>query len=267
MAALAYKVFGHPLTEAVLAPILSISAQWGYSRRDNDAAFRSVTTEVLLLNRSPYPDDLTLPFLEQVHTATASNPGRRARVYRLSRILAHLGLLENPLPLAGGLPASTYKLERERGIAPAWVEWVDRWFETSPRPRPERLYMRLDLLRTGRWLAIHHPEVNTPANFTRKLAAELVAAVNQMRIGDFSCENLNIPLKDPGRPWSATRKHGFLGVLRRCFSEAIDWGWMERRFNPQRVFATPRHLKHQIRIAPRIIENDIWANICTLSER
>ncbi len=36
---------------------------------------------------------------------------------------------------------------------------------------------------------------------------------------------------------------------------------MERRFNPQRVFATPRHLKHQMRIAPRIIEDDVWAKL------
>ena len=261
VAALAYKVFGRTVTEAALAPILEVNGRWGYSRRDNDAAFRSVTTEVLLLNKSPYPSDLTLSFLEQIHATTVPNPGRRAMVYRLSRILAHLGLIERSLPLVGGLAASTYKLERERGIAPAWVEWVDRWFETSPRPRPARLHMRLDLLRTGRWLAIHHPEVTTPADFTRELAAELVAAVNQMCIGDFSCEHLNVPLKELGKPWSATRKHGFLGALRRCFSEAIDWGWMERRFNPQRVFATPRHLKQQIRVAPRIIENDVWAKL------
>ncbi len=260
-ASLAHKVFGQERVEATLAPILAVNAQWGYSRKDNDAAFRSVTTEVLLLNRSPQPGDLTCSFLEQVHTATASNPGRRAMVYRLSRILAHLGFLEKPLPLSGGLPASTYKRERERNIAPAWVEWVDRWFETSPRPRKERLSMRLDLLRLGRWLAQHHPEVTTPANFTRELAAEIVAAVNQMTIGDFSCENLNVPLKNPGKPWSAGRKHGFLGVLRRCFNEVIDWGWMERRFNPQRVFATPRSLKHQLRIAPRTISDDIWAKL------
>lgn len=59
--------------------------------------------------------------------------------------------------------------------------------------------MRLDLLRTGRWLAIHHPEVTTPADFARELTAELVAAVNQMCIGDFSCEHLNVPLKEPGK--------------------------------------------------------------------
>ncbi len=260
MASLAFKIFGRERVEATFTPVLAVSAQWGYSRKD-EAAFRSVMAETLLLNRSPHAGDLTRPFLEQVHAAMAPMPERRAMVYRLSRILVHLGLLTSPLPLLGGLPASTYKAERERGIAPEWVAWVERWFTTTTRPLHTRLDMRRDLLRVGRWLAVHHPEVTTPAQFTRELAAELVAAANQMCIGDFSCENLNVPLKEPGKPWSATRKHGFLGVLRRCLTDAQEWGWEERRFNPQRVFATPRSLKHQIRIAPRTISDDIWAKL------
>ena len=199
--------------------------------------------------------------LEHVYAAMAPIPRRRAMVYRLSRILAHLGILDKPLPLQGGLPVSTYKRERERGIAPDWAAWAERWFTTSPRPWKERRNMHLDLLRTGRWLAVAHPEIMTPAQFTRELAAELVAAVDRMCIGDFSCEHLNVPLKDPGKPWSAVRKHAFLGVLRRCFTEAQEWGWIERRFNPQRVFATPRSIKWQLRIAPRIIADDIWAKL------
>ena len=260
MANLAFKVFGRERVEATFTPILAVNAQWGYSRKD-EAAFCSVMAETLLLNGSPHVRDLTRPFLEQVHAAMAPIPQRRAMVYRLSRILVHLGLLTSPLPLLGGLPASTYKAERERGIAPEWIAWVERWFTTTTRPLHTRLDMRRDLLRVGRWLAVHHPEVTTPAQFTRELAAELVAAANQMCIGDFSCENLNVPLKEPGKPWSATRKHGFLGVLRRCLTDAQEWGWMERRFNPQRVFATPRSLKHQIRIAPRTISDDIWAKL------
>lgn len=259
-ALLARKIFGQAVVNATFAPILAVNAQWGYSRKD-DVAFCSVIAETLLLNGSPYASDLTRPFLEQVHAAMAPIPRRRAMIYRLSRILVHLGLMTSPLPLHGGLPASTYKVERERGIAPNWVEWVERWFTTSTRPLPGRRDMRLDLLRLGRWLAVHHPEVTTPADFTRELAAEVVAAVNQMSIGDFSCENLNVPLKNPGKPWSATRKHGFLGVLRRSFSDAQEWGWIEKRFNPQRVFATPRSLKHQIRVAPRTISDELWAKL------
>src|SRR5205807_896004 len=141
-------------------------------------------------------------------------------------ILVQLGHLEKALPSQGGLPDSLYKKERERGIAPEWVEWVERWFMTTTRPSRSRSDMRRDLLRVGRWLAIYHPEVTTPAQFTRELAAELVAAANQMCVGDFSCENLNVPLKDPGKPWSAGRKHAFLGVLRRSFSDAQEWGWI-----------------------------------------
>jgi integrase len=260
LANLAFKVFGRERVETTFTPILAVNAQWGYSRKD-EADFRSVIAETLLLNRSPHVRDLTRPFLEQVHAAMAPIPRRRAMVYRLSRILVHLGFMTSPLPLLGGLPASTYKAERERGIAPEWIAWVERWFTTTTRPLHTRLDMRRDLLRVGRWLAVHHPEVTTPAQFTRELAAELVAAANQMCIGDFSCDNLNVPLIDPGKPWSATRKHAFLGVLRRCLTDAQEWGWMERRFNPQRVFATPRSLKHQIRIAPRTISDDIWAKL------
>ncbi len=223
MARLSSKVFGARVIENTFAPILAIHEQWGSSRKEIPA-FRSVIAEALLLNGSPYASDLTLAHLADVHTAMAPIPRRRAMIYCLSRILAHLGSLPQPLPHLGGLATSTYKLERERGIAPEWVAWVERWFQTSTRPMPLRRDMRLDLLRLGRWLALHHPEITILTDFTRELAAEVVAAVNEMKIGDFSCENLNVPLKDPGKPWSATRKHGFLGVLRRCFSEAIDWG-------------------------------------------
>jgi len=261
MVKLASKVFGRERLEANLAPIVEVNERWGYSQGGRVAALRSLVAEVLLLGGSPNIREITLPFLQQLYEAMEAVVPGQAMIYRLSRILVSLEILERPLALRGGLPAEKYKMERERGIVPAWVEWVERWFTTTTRPLPHRRDMRLDLLRLGRWLAQHHPEVLTPADFTRELAAEVVAAVNQMTNGEFSCENLNVPLKNPGQPWSAVRKHGFLGVLRRCFSEVIDWGWMERRFNPQRVFATPRHLKHQFRIAPRPISDDLWAKL------
>lgn len=261
MVKLGYKVFGRERLEANLAPVVRVNEQWGYSQGGRVAALRSLVAEVLLLNGSPNIREITHPFLQHLYDAMEAVVPGQAMVYRLSRILVSLDILEQPLALHGGLPAEKYKMERERGIAPEWVEWVDRWFTTTTRPLRHRRDMRLDLLRMGRWLAAHHPEVLTPANFTRELAAEVVAAVNEMTVGDFSCEFLNVPLRNPGRPWSAGRKHGFLGVLRRCFNEAIDWGWIERRFNPQRVFATPRHLKNQFRIAPRPISDDLWAKL------
>jgi integrase len=65
----------------------------------------------------------------------------------------------------------------------------------------------------------------------------------------------------PGKPWSATRKDGMLGVMRRVFADLHEWGWIERRFNAVRAFATPRAVKQQFRVAPRILEQDVWAKL------
>src|SRR5258708_12687916 len=214
MVKLASKVFGRERLEANLAAVVGVNEQWGYSQGGRVAALRSPVAEVLLLNGNPNIREITLPFLQHLYEAMEAVVPGQAMVYRLSRILVSLEILERPLALRGGLPAETYKMERERGIAPEWVEWVERWFTTTTRPLPHRRDMRLDLLRMGRWLAQHHPEVLTPANFTRELPAALVAPLNHLTIVNFTCENLNVPRKHPRRPWSAGRKHRVLGVLR-----------------------------------------------------
>jgi len=139
-ASLAYKVFGRERVEATVAPILAVNAQWGYSRKDGEAGFRSVIAETLLLNRSPLASDLTRSFLEQVHVIMAPIPRRRAMIYRLSRILVHLGLVASPLPLLGGLPASPTKLS----VSEASRQNGSRgWNAGSPPPPVLRALVRI----------------------------------------------------------------------------------------------------------------------------
>ena len=157
MVKLACKVFGRERLEANLAPVVKVNEQWGYSQGGRVASLRSLVAEVLLLNGSPNIRDITHPFLQQLYEAMEAVVPGQAMIYRLSRILVSLEILEHPLALRGGLSAEKYKVERERGIAPAWVEWVERWFTTTTRPLPHRRDMRLDLLRLGRWLAAAPP--------------------------------------------------------------------------------------------------------------
>jgi hypothetical protein len=42
------------------------------------------------------------------------------------------------------------------------------------------------MLRMGRWLAAEHPEVREPGQWTRELCAAWVAAVDRLRIGDYT---------------------------------------------------------------------------------
>jgi hypothetical protein len=40
------------------------------------------------------------------------------------------------------------------------------------------------LLQAGRWLTEHHPDITSPAQWTRDLALEYVASVKQRKIGE-----------------------------------------------------------------------------------
>jgi hypothetical protein len=67
--------------------------------------------------------------------------------------------------------------------------------------------MRLDLLRLGRWLAQHHLEVLTPADFTRELAAQNCSGL------DSTCAPRIVLFKDSTRgQWLETRD-GLLKML------------------------------------------------------
>jgi len=256
---LGHKIFGRENLVPTLDILSQVATTWGYSCK-SVVAFRSTIVEVLLHNEHPDLSRITRPVLEQLH-ATTTNTRRRAMIYRLSRALAYLDILPEPLPLTGGVSEVIYRAERERGIAAEWVAWVERWFTTSTRSEKTRRNMRLDLLRVGRWLAAHHPDITAPNQWTRELAAEFVAAVTQMRTGDFSCAPDNLFAMGRGKPFSARRVHSLLGVMRRSFVDAQEWGWIERRFNPMRVFATPRALWRMLGPNPRVIDDDVWAKL------
>jgi hypothetical protein len=63
---------------------------------------------------------------------------------------------------------------------------VQRRHDTSTLPASGRKGRRNQMLRMGRWLADEHPEVQQPGQWTRELCAAWVAAVDRLRIGDYT---------------------------------------------------------------------------------
>ena len=181
-------------------------------------------------------------------------------LFRLSRVLAHLGIVETPLPKNSGTPVEVFRTQCERGIAPDWVAWTERWHQTSVLAPQTRKSMRNSLLKAGRWLAFHHPDITRPEQWTRELAAENVAAVDRMHIGEYVGYTKPVHTRQ-GEPISPRRKAHLLCTMRQCFHDAQEWGWIPRHFNPARVFATPRSLKALIGPSPRAIADDVWAKL------
>jgi integrase len=256
---LANKVFGNARVTATLLAIEEIALGWGYSVHYQNA-FRGVISEVLLMHSCPELDGVTLDLLEHLRSAPEITHGRRTMLFRLSRILSHLGIVETPLPKNSGTPVEVFRTQCELGIAPDWVAWTERWYQTSVLAPQTRKAMRHSLLKAGRWLALHHPGVTRPEHWTRELAAEYVAAVDRMHIGEYVGYTKPVHTRQ-GDPLSPRRKSHLLCTMRQCFRDAQEWDWIPRHFNPGRVFATPRSLKALIGPSPRAIADDIWAKL------
>ena len=141
-----------------------------------------------------------------------------------------------------------------------WLCWSKRWRDTSTlRPNTRRRVFHL-LCKTGRWLAHTHPEILTPADWTRELAAEYVAVIDRMKIGEWTHAETLRP-KKIGQPHGPGSKVSMLNALRCFFQDCQEWGWIKRNFDSRRSFATPRSIRALIKPNPKVIEADTWAKL------
>src|SRR6266568_1817822 len=119
--------------------------------------------------------------------------------------------------------------------------------------------MACRMLKAGRWLSAHYPEMRSPADMTAEIAAEFVAAVSEMKVGEWT--QVRHSPDRVGQPLLPRAKDGLLKAVRSFFRDCQEWGWIPIRFNPSRVLRTPRSILHLIGPAPRVISKDSWAKL------
>ncbi len=248
---LAEKVFGRDRVAAAVEPVERVLAAWGYVENRRGTTIRRVLCTAFLLNGSPRLTDLRADVLEECWRGLP----HRGPWRQIERALDALGVMGLPPPRRRGRATVL-----DTGVDPRWAEWVRRWEATSTVRASTRRGTRGNLMRIGRWLAAEHPDVYEPGQWTRQLCAAAVAAVDRMRIGQYAvCPEV---LGDRvGQPFSARAKTKYLTALRVFFDDCTEWGWIPRRFDPGRAFATPRSVLGQLRRDPRVIADDVWAKL------
>jgi integrase len=256
---LAHKVFGEERVRSTLQRVRSELLRWGYGTNRATVYIARVLYAALLMNRSPYLEDLSREVLETLQQGNLPAYLKR-EVVLISRVLTALGIIDKPLSpaLSTGEPAANHDALSDR--LSAWSEWSQRWSNTSTLAPGTRKGNYYRLLLVGRWLTKVHPDVTTPDQWTRELAAEYVAVVERMTIGQWA-ETSRMPAKKIGNPISARTKNAQLAALRNFFHYCQEWGWITRRFDPRRCFATPRSIPALIALDPRIIADDVWAKL------
>ena len=220
-----------------------------------------VLCEALLLNRSPRLEDLTEEVMLQLRDRNCSEKVKKL-LPSLSRALVSLGLITQPLIPRYRRTTEQTNSRLLEAVAPDWAAWCERWRATSTLAPESRQVTYYQLLQVGRWLTNHHPDVVSPAQWTRALATELVAAVDRMTIGQWSHDPSRLPSDRRGKPCSASAKDGFLGSVRLFFRDCQEWGWVPPlRFDSRRALATPRAIRAQLGPQPRVIASDVWAKL------
>ena len=256
--ALARKVFGLQAVDAALKPVQESLSGWGYAAGKN-TGLMSTVCEALLLNQSPRLDDLTAEGLDEFRRGCSVC--RRSHFLQLSRALAALGFLDEPLGVATpNPPAGSSPPAVQDEIDGEWVGWVHRWESTSTLAPNTRRGNRTALLKAGRWLHACHPAVTSPSQWNRQLAVSYVAAINRMRAGDYVGPRASGSIHER-QPLSPRAKDTYLSALRVFFADCQDWDWIPRSFDPWRALATPRSVKALIGPAPRTVASDIWARL------
>jgi integrase len=254
---IARNIFGREHVDEINERIAALLGDWGYKQPQCERV-RCAVAEAMLAARSSDLRTFTAEFLGSLRLGAASNLSQA--YFALSQALVALRYLEQPLSAFS--PTSWQHVPRAStdGIAPDWLAWCQRWRETSTLLPRTRLSYFNRLLRVGRWLGETHPDVTSPEQWTRAVAAEYVGAVDRMVGGQWGSSRF-LKKAGRGRSFSAGAKIAQLHAASAFFQDCQEWGWIPRRFDPRRSFAAPQKWSALTKPNPRVIADDLWAKL------
>ena len=255
---LAKKVFGDAAVEEAVKRVAETLIKWGFSATLNDTRQRTALCDALLVSGSPFLEDLTTEALEEAHNGHTTAERKRS-LQRLSKALCALGLIPSPLRHGFMEARGGKRNDITVGISTKWIQAAERWRATStlcPRTRAEFFYL---VLKIGRWITTKHPGEASPELWTRETAARCVAESCRMSVGQWS--NQVRVQYNPKRPLTPRAVNGYLQAIRFFFRDCQEWGWLPRKFDPNRCLRTAASIKRLIGPDPRIVADDIWAKL------
>jgi hypothetical protein len=256
---LARKVFGREYVQVITDRVQSLLSEWGYNNNGTRKMIMRTMFELLLLVRSPHLEDLTLDHLRQVIARRPPRTGPYC-IVALSRVLSSIGTIPEAMEIKRTFVDRTTLPSLTSNVPAEWARLCRIWLDRSSVVKHERNTRFYFLLNVGRWMAATHPEVTSPAGWTRNLAAEAVAIICRWCGGDWgSVAPLHV--KSRGKILAPSTRASRISALRAFFRDLQDWELIPRRLDPARSFVTPKSLLKLIGPNPRTIADDVWAKL------
>jgi integrase len=256
---LARKVFGREYMKVVGDRVQSLLVEWGYMRRGTAAIVLRTIFEGLLYKRSPHLDELKIEDLQQMIARKPPRTGSYC-VVALSRVLASMGTVPEAMEIKRPVKDKKLSPALTIGVPAEWCRLSRLWYDRATYSLKNRNKSYYFLLNVGRWLGKIHPEITSPADWTRALAAEAVSIVCQWHGGDW-CSIDPAHVKSRGQILAPSTRAGRISILRIFFRDIQEWELIPRRFDPMRSMTTPKSLLALIGPNPRAIADDVWAKL------
>jgi integrase len=257
---LAYRVFGRERLSALFSEVAQMLLGWGYGKRLAGIFVPRVLCELLVTNRSPKLEDLTLELLQTVERRRVSATSTWC-LSVLSKVLASRGIISAPIMRMNKPKRANPELTA--GVPEKWAEAAKYWYENGTRCLRLRRADYYFVLAVGRWLAAEHPTITAPEQWDRKLGVQCLAMITTMRCGDWRAPGVG-PWgwrKHYGRPLKPATKMQNYTAMRTFFADMQEWGVIPPRFDPYRSFTPPRSVKALMGSSPRVIADDVWAKL------
>ncbi|MGW2651835.1 tyrosine-type recombinase/integrase [Streptomyces sp. NPDC001393] len=256
---LADLIFGPGATSPALHEIEQTLSSWQTSPHLLEWQVGNAVLDALLSMGSPHLDDLTDELVRQLvdDYKAAGLTSRRRGLIKISRVLAAKGII--PAPLHANEDKAGPRSDMLSTVPQEWAEWALRWRKFSTHEPGTIRSMFSVILIGGRWAAEKHPDVISPDQWTRDMAAEYIADTMQATVGQWAGHNRNHSRF--GQPISAGGRAARIDSIRGFFCDLIEWEWIKPRFDPRRVMSMPLSLRAQMGPNPRIIDDASWAKL------
>ncbi|GGL68076.1 integrase [Streptomyces anthocyanicus] len=256
---LADLVFGPGASQPALHEVEQTLSSWQTSPHLLEWQVGNAVLDALLSAGSPRLEDLTDDLVRQLVAdyKAAGLTSRRRGLIKVSRVLADKGII--PAPLHSNEDKAGPRSDMLSTVPPEWAEWALRWRKFSTHEPGTIRGMFSVILIAGRWAAEKHPDVISPDQWTRDMAAEYIADTMQATVGQWAGHNRN--RSRFGQPISAAGRAMRIDSIRGFFCDLIEWEWIKPRFDPRRVMSMPLSLRAQMGPNPRIIDDASWAKL------
>lgn len=254
----ASAIFGRDFFQRELKRLTVVLVSLGYSLRHQEMFLSAVLGTLMLENGDPRLESFTEELLKRGQQHRTEGIARA--VGKVSHGLAAMGILSHPLRMRG---YTGWKEKKTDGISPEWVQWCQRWRETSVLRPQTRESNYSFILRIGLWLARDCPEIREPGDWSISTCASFIAALGRMYVDELSLESEKTRRVSArsGQPMMSNSRASFLYALRRFFVDYELWGWGRLHLSPYHHLATPDTPAFSCGVNPRVIDDPVWLKL------